>query len=363
MPSVILAGTTTGTALSLTSDTSGELQIRTNNGSTTAMTLTTGGDIGIGTSSPASKLDVYGEIRTTLSSNTAYYGAFNNNNGAVQVYANGDSAPLVFGTTSVGGSTATERMRIDSAGNVGIGTSSPANPLEVTQASTPTVAGLKVSGPVWTMLDINTTSTDSGARNWRLAGVLNAFGRFEIVSGSTQGGAPDTTVFGVSRGSSIALQGATPQTGTGITFPATQSASSDANTLDDYEEGIFTPDARGSTSAGTGTYTIRTGRYRKIGSLVYAQITIGWSAHTGTGALHIGNLPFTPISGAEGQSAVSIGYTAALNWTASNQVMAYVSAGNTYMVFVSSSNSGGITAVPMDSVVDELILGVTYVAA
>jgi len=35
--------------------------------------------------------------------------------------------------------------------------------------------------------------------------------------------------------------GNTSATGTGITFPATQSASSDANTLDDYEEGTWTP--------------------------------------------------------------------------------------------------------------------------
>ena len=65
MPSVISAGTTTGTALSLTSDTSGELQIRTNNGSTTAMTLTTGGNVGIGTVSPATRLDVNGALTAT----------------------------------------------------------------------------------------------------------------------------------------------------------------------------------------------------------------------------------------------------------------------------------------------------------
>jgi hypothetical protein len=40
----------------------------------------------------------------------------------------------------------------------------------------------------------------------------------------------------------ISVGNATPSTsGAGITFPATQSASSDANTLDDYEEGTFTP--------------------------------------------------------------------------------------------------------------------------
>ena len=39
----------------------------------------------------------------------------------------------------------------------------------------------------------------------------------------------------------LGLGGAIPSSGTGITFPATQSASSNANTLDDYEEGTWTP--------------------------------------------------------------------------------------------------------------------------
>ena len=40
----------------------------------------------------------------------------------------------------------------------------------------------------------------------------------------------------------ISVGNATPAaSGAGVTFPATQSASSDANTLDDYEEGTWTP--------------------------------------------------------------------------------------------------------------------------
>ena len=43
-------------------------------------------------------------------------------------------------------------------------------------------------------------------------------------------------------GATISVGGATPSaSGAGITFPATQSASTDANTLDDYEEGTWTP--------------------------------------------------------------------------------------------------------------------------
>jgi hypothetical protein len=64
--------------------------------------------------------------------------------------------------------------------------------------------------------------------------------------------------------STIGVGGATAAaSGAGITFPATQSASSDANTLDDYEEGTWTPVINGTTmTTGSGWYT-------KIGRQVF----------------------------------------------------------------------------------------------
>jgi len=121
MSTIINATTTNGVVIQ--PDNSGSLVLQTNSG-TTALTIDTSQNVGIGTTSPAAKFQVNGAIRTTFSGDTNYYGIFNNATGAVQVYANGDSAPLLFGTTSVGGSTATERMRIDSSGNVNIGQSS-----------------------------------------------------------------------------------------------------------------------------------------------------------------------------------------------------------------------------------------------
>lgn len=82
-------------------------------------------------------------------------------------------------------------------------------------------------------------------------------------------------------------------TGGALSFPATQVASAGANNLDDYEEGTFTPVVTGSTSAGTGTYTAQQGLYTKIGDRVIIQITVTWTAHTGTGNLLITGLPFT----------------------------------------------------------------------
>jgi hypothetical protein len=97
--------------------------------------------------------------------------------------------------------------------------------------------------------------------------------------------------------STIGVGGATPSaSGAGITFPATQSASSDANTLDDYEEGTWTPTLTASGSAPTVTYNFRSGVYRKVGSMVYVQFGININTVSGgSGEILITGLPFTSI--------------------------------------------------------------------
>ena len=58
MASIISAGTTSGTALNMAGDTSGVLQLATN-GSTTALTINTSQNVGIGTASPSNLLHAY----------------------------------------------------------------------------------------------------------------------------------------------------------------------------------------------------------------------------------------------------------------------------------------------------------------
>lgn len=80
-------------------------------------------------------------------------------------------------------------------------------------------------------------------------------------------------------------------TGGQIAFPASQSSSSDPNTLDDYEEGSFTPTVTAASGANGGLTT--TGRYTKIGRFVYVTMVItGISKGTLSGQLAVGNLPF-----------------------------------------------------------------------
>jgi hypothetical protein len=92
--------------------------------------------------------------------------------------------------------------------------------------------------------------------------------------------------------STIGVGGATPAaSGAGITFPATQSASSDANTLDDYEEGTFTPAYTGTS--GAFNYSQQFGKYVKVGSLVYFSIYLRGNKDTMSGTVSITGLPFT----------------------------------------------------------------------
>jgi hypothetical protein len=102
------------------------------------------GNVGIGTSSPSEALDVFGQIQarpvTNVTSNGDWFAigsiqdasnfgvgiGIHVENAATNKYA------MTFGTKSSGPTPITERMRIDSAGNVGIGTTSPTEQLHIT---------------------------------------------------------------------------------------------------------------------------------------------------------------------------------------------------------------------------------------
>jgi hypothetical protein len=130
----------------------------------------------------------------------------------------------------------------------------------------------------------------------------------EIVSSGgplvVDSGAPDNSVVVNSSGNlkavaTIAVGNATPSTsGAGITFPGTVSASSDANTLDDYEEGTWTPVVADAVTAGnTGTYSLDSGSavYTKIGNYVYLSAgirSINTSGMTSGNTLYIRGFPF-----------------------------------------------------------------------
>ena len=153
------------------------------------------------------------------------------------------------------------------------------------------------------------------------------------------------------------------QLSSGITFPATQVAATDANTLDDYQEGNFTPTIVGTTTAGAGTYTIQVGRYTKIGRSVNIQFRVTWTAHTGTGNMNIGGLPFTALNVTNAFAAVTFGFVSNVAYTAGATPMGYVAPNSATIALVQMPSGGGaMVAVPLD-VAGDYIISANYITA
>ena len=107
-----------------------------------------GGNLGVGTSTPSAKLDVYGDIKlgTTANSNilnrsdshwVQYNGGATTNNTYIRVAsvsAAGISKTISFHTD------ASERMRLDASGNLGIGTAAPSTKLSISQVANGNIA-------------------------------------------------------------------------------------------------------------------------------------------------------------------------------------------------------------------------------
>jgi hypothetical protein len=232
-----------------------------------------------------------------------------------------------------------ERMRITSIGRVGIGVSSPVTTLDV-NGDFQTNSTL-YAGPITGSATITHRFTAGGSGSicavrasvlgavaatsaFTVGQEVDAFGitydrgtdrRYllsntaggQIFIGTASTAAPATgfafteigkfTTNGLKVTNTVGVGGTDPSTsGAGITFPATQSASSNANTLDDYEEGTFTPTV---VYSGTNTPIVSgqtTGRYTKIGRVVSIQLWAAWDENGSTGDVTIGNLPFTSIN-------------------------------------------------------------------
>ena len=90
----------------------------------------------------------------------------------------------------------------------------------------------------------------------------------------------------------MGVGGATPSgSGSGVTFPATQSASTDGNTLDDYEEGTWTPTIVGGYTGVT--YLYQNGWYTKVGRSVVISGRANFSGTANSAQVSVGGLPFS----------------------------------------------------------------------
>lgn len=114
--------------------------------------------------------------------------------------------------------------------------------------------------------------------------------------------------------------------------------------LDAYHEASYTPVIQGSSTAGTGTYSSQIGRYTQIGNIVFFQLTVVWTAHTGTGNLRVS----IPVASA------SLGFSSAVNILASNvsytgTLAGVVSDNASYVSFFDQVSNTAASATPLDT--------------
>ena len=252
---------------------------------TQAMTLDASGNLGIGVTAPATQLATLGNVNigNNSSTNPVSYLRFGATQfGAADIRPTNESTHKVglsFYTDGTADATInpTERMRIDSAGNVGIGTSSPVQKLDVTSSSADT------------RIYIHNSSTGATAADGLMLGCISSDAYVFQYENSP-------LIFGTNAAERMRLSasGVLELSVGQIKFPATQQASADANTLDDYEEGTWTPAITfGGGNTGIG-YNSQVGRYTKIGNVVYYSCVITLSSKgSSTGDVAITGLPFT----------------------------------------------------------------------
>jgi hypothetical protein len=153
----------------------------------------------------------------------------------------------------------------------------------------------------------------------------------------------------------------------GITFPATQSASTDANTLDDYEEGTFTPALSGNVTNPTVTYNSREGTYTKVGNRVFFNIWLNTSTVSGgTGTVNITGLPFTSNSSALNLAAVTISEYQNITTAANRIITAFIVSSSNFISFsqsITGTTGGAPIALPPTNVTNSayMILSGQYI--
>ena len=156
-----------------------------------------GGNVGIGTSSPSAKLTVSGSVRALRTDDNTQYGDLGQDSSGGFITTHRPHASLYenFRFLASNNSGTTERMRIDSNGNVGIGTSSPAVELHINDAS-----GLSA---------IRLTGGASGADN------------FQIMQGVTGVSNSGLSIYDVDATATRMVIDSSGQVGIGTTSPST----------------------------------------------------------------------------------------------------------------------------------------------
>ena len=262
---------------------------------------------------------------------------------------NNDSPGMLrFQTTPDGTCSPTERMRIDSSGNVGIGINNQNNKLEI---GTSTHYVVTNSGQARNGIHIRGAGGNAGEYGGGISLGCNNTGAAAIAA---RQGSSDSDVVGLSffthtsgTGSDDAVEKVRIHDsgevsfnngiclGNSLTFAA-------ANTMDDYEEGSFTPALGGFSSI---SYHRQYGYYTKIGRQVWMHIYLYVYQATGdSNKIQITGLPFSASSANSGyiQHGGTLWYqndTFKSSFNSESKPSIYIDSGDNYARFISQAGS------------------------
>ena len=355
----------------------GDLVFLTNNGLSSLaekMRITSGGNVGIGTTTPSEELEVYKSqngitrllVNNPDTTNTNSRAAINVSSGSVLgemvaitglgLYLGASSNNFLSFITN-----GSSRMDITAGGNVLIATATDAGGYKLQ------VKGLQQLKGDNTLLNFGELDTNNvyfqslntganaskgfvfygAAEYMRIASSGNLLlntttdaGYKLDVNGTARISGALTATGGITSTTGLALSGGSIPA-SGIQFPGTQVASANNNNLDDYEEGTWTMGVSfGGGTTGI-TYSSNTGQYTKVGRQVtvtgYLLLT---NKGTATGAALITGLPFTvgtAVSFYSGLSSVFV------NISSTGYNSGYGNVSNTNIQLIQTSVLGATT--------------------
>lgn len=116
----------------------------------------------------------------------------------------------------------------------------------------------------------------------------------------------------------------------------------------------WVPVARGTSSAGAGTYSTQEGRYTQIGKTIHFTVLLTWTAHTGTGNLNV-TIP-TQAANVDAGWPVAIGGYSNIDLTAgSTQLTGTIAANGTVINFRGTRNNNTDQGVALPTAVTATI--------
>ena len=256
------------------------------------------GNVGIGTTSPEAPLEVaYTTSAPSLEESDAGF-LLSANNTLRTLFGADPSSPYAhwIQVTNSSGSATFPLALNPQGGNVGIGTTTPASPLQVNRASTDgAIVTFSKDGATVGFIGTNTGQIYIGRDD---TGIRFTSGDDALLPVSANSGVLRSGAIDLGRSYStfrnLYLSGGVYLGGTGS-----------ANLLNDYEEGTFTADIKDSND-NLAKITVGTGKYTKIGNVVTVTVSafVNSVSQTFTGYPYI-DFPFAVANGRDTQCSVA----------------------------------------------------------